>query len=48
MGKIEINAAIFPKIMMISLGKPIKGDEINVTENVSADMDSPDIMIRLC
>lgn len=47
MGKIEINAAIFPKIMMIALGKPIKGDEIKVTENVSPDMDSPDIMIDL-
>lgn len=47
MEKIEINAAIFPKIMMVALGKPMKNEENDETIITSIDEKEPDIMIDL-
>ncbi|MCR0327035.1 HEPN domain-containing protein [[Clostridium] innocuum] len=46
--KIEINVAIFPKIMTIALGKPIKKNaENSVVQMSSLDNSEPDIIIDL-
>lgn len=47
MGKIEINAAIFPKIMMIALGKPMEEGENEEAYIASAEATEPDILIDL-
>jgi len=46
MNRIEINAAIFPKIMMLALGKPMK-DYNEETLLTSIDTSKPEIMIDL-
>lgn len=47
MGRIEINAAIFPKIMMIALGKPMKDDTNEEMLTTSMESAIPEIMIDL-
>ena len=46
--KIEINAAIFPCIMQIGLGKPLpKGSDTETALGLSSALKVPDIMIDL-
>lgn len=47
MNRIEINAAIFPKIMAIVLGEPIKGGEMAEIQSTAVDMSISSLMIDL-
>lgn len=47
MGHIEINAAIFPKIMTLALGKPMKNNGISEEQMALNDMGTAELIIDL-